>query len=487
SWTVSAPVLNSSTITFGASTTSSVVVNLNGGTGANRILVARQASAVTFVPSNGSSYSGANSVFGSGTALAVGEYLVYQGSGSGSGVVTITGLSPSTSYHFATYDYDGVPTYSTPAGAANVTTPGPILYSTGTYTQDFNGLPASGTFTPGGVGPFFAGSTPTNATGMQGWQYANSTGSNVTFAVDGGSNNAGSIYSYGTGTATDRAFGAVASGTVIGRLGAVIRNTSASPFTSFTISYTGEQWRDGGSNTPNALSFSYSLDGTDIATGTYTAEPSLNFNSPISTFSAGSALDGNLGANQTAVSFTVNMPANWMPGTDLVIRWSDNNDAGADDGLAIDGFSFSASGPVAPTVQDHDISFANVTTVGADINWVNGDGTKRMVVMNTTNSFTTPTNGSETTGNAVYGGGEQVVFVGTGSTVSVSNLAPSTPYYVRVFAYNGLTASAVYNTSTAVDNPNNFTTATPVPPTQLVITSINGGVDPIQYSAPFFL
>ncbi len=485
-WTVSAPVLTSSTITFGSTTTTTAVVNLNGGTGANRILIARQGSAVSFAPSNGSSYTGASAAFGAGTALAPGEFLVYQGAGTGAGVVTVTGLTPSTTYHFATYDYDGVPTYSTPAGVASVTTPGPILYSTGTYTQDFDGLPASGTFTPGAIGPFYAGSTPVNATGMQGWQYANSTGSNVNFAVSDGTSSTGSVFSYGTGTATDRALGAVASGSVIARLGAVIRNTSASPLTNFTINFTGEQWRNGGSNIPNALAFEYSLNGTDISTGTYVPVTSLNFNSPVSS-AVPVALDGNVAANQTAVGFTVDMGANWLPGTDLVIRWSDSNDSGADDGLAIDGFSFSASGPVAPATQDHDISFANTTTVGSDINWVNGDGAKRMVVLNTTNSFTNPANGAEYTGNAVYGGGEQVVYVGTGSTVSVSNLSPSTTYHARVFAYNGLTASAIYNTSTATLNPNSFTTATPVAPTQLVITSINGGVDPIQYSAPFFL
>ena len=67
------------------------------------------------------------------------------------------------------------------------------------YTQSFDTLPASGS------------ATWTNNSTVPGWFHAR-TGTGTTIVANDGSSNAGNLYSYGTGTATDRALGSLGSG-----------------------------------------------------------------------------------------------------------------------------------------------------------------------------------------------------------------------------------------------------------------------------------
>ncbi|MFZ4521560.1 MAG: T9SS type A sorting domain-containing protein [Bacteroidales bacterium] len=130
-----------------------------------------------------------------------------------------------------------------------------------------------------------------------------------------------------------------------------------------------------------------------------------------------------------------------------------------------------ANGAVAPpTVQAHDISFSGITANTITASWIIGDGAKRVVLMNTANSFTNPADGTDPAANTVYGGtGEQVVYNGAGSTVPVTGLVGNTTYWFRVYEYNGSAGSTKFLTSTATLNPNSQ--ITPVLLTLPVITS----------------
>lgn len=96
------PTTPSSGLSFSNVTTTQMKLSWTSGNGANRIVIARAGSAPTSGPSDGSSYTG-NTVYGSGTALG-GGYVVYTES---SNTVTVTGLSPNTTYYFAIYEYNG--------------------------------------------------------------------------------------------------------------------------------------------------------------------------------------------------------------------------------------------------------------------------------------------------------------------------------------------------------------------------------------------
>ena len=69
----------------------------------------------------------------------------------------------------------------------------------------------------------------------------------------------GNLYSYGTGTATDRALGSLGSGNAaIGNLfwGVRLQNNTGATITSLDISYIGEQWRNSAA-AAQTIAFSY--------------------------------------------------------------------------------------------------------------------------------------------------------------------------------------------------------------------------------------
>ncbi len=51
----------------------------------------------------------------------------------------------------------------------------------------------------------------------------------------------------------------------------------------------------------------------------------------------------------------------------------------------------------APLTQASSISFSNILSNSMDVSWTNGNGDGRVVIMNTSNTFTTPANGSNPT------------------------------------------------------------------------------------------
>lgn len=228
------------------------------------------------------------------------------------------------------------------AGAASAQS---ILYSGGTYSQNFDGLASSGFEALTGAGPHHLqgvlGSTSVNG------RYAfRSGGSGTTTefrAQDGSlSGSAGrGVVSFGTTGSGERALGGLATSAQIGRFGAVLVNNTSETLTDVTISYTGEQWRRGNVPAPgNTLYFAYALSNS-IADATTTFAP-LNFVAPNNQSSPTEvALNGNDPLNQTFISATL-LGLNWAPGTSLAIAWQCEDISGQDDGLAIDGVSISA-------------------------------------------------------------------------------------------------------------------------------------------------
>src|SRR5262245_39090412 len=166
--------------------------------------------------------------------------------------------------------------------AVSLTTPG------APSVQNFDTLPASGS------------ATWTNDSTLPGWFHAR-TGTGTALVASDGSSNAGNFYSYGTGTATDRALGSLGNA-AIGNLfwGVRLENNTGATITSLDVSYTGEQWRNSAA-AAQTISFSY-LVGTPTVTGSLAEFQSagvavalFDFTSPITGGAAG-ALNGNLAA-----------------------------------------------------------------------------------------------------------------------------------------------------------------------------------------------
>ncbi len=235
---------------------------------------------------------------------------------------------------------------------------GPVSLSTldVPYTQNFDTLPASGS------------ATWINNSTIPGWFHAR-TGTGTTIVANDGSSNAGNLYSYGTGTATDRALGSIGStNTAAGNFfwGVRLSNDTGATITSLDVSYTGEQWRNSAA-VGQTVAFSY-LVGSPTVTGSLAefqlpglAVAPLNFTSPITGGTAG-ALDGNAAANRVAISATIsglNIPA----GAEVMLRWSDPDHAGSDHGLSIDDFSVTPHSVVLPSLTINDVS-ANEGNLG---------------------------------------------------------------------------------------------------------------------------
>jgi hypothetical protein len=113
----------------------------------------------------------------------------------------------------------------------------------------------------------------------------------------------------------------------------------------------------------------------------------------------------------------------------------------------------------APTLQANNIIFSNVTSNSMQVNWTNGNGSRRIVKMKTSNSFTTPVNGVDYIANPAYLGGEQTIYNGTGNSVTVTGLSPHTIYWFRVYEASCSASNSFYLTSTATGNPRQRITA----------------------------
>ncbi|WP_055562560.1 hypothetical protein [Hymenobacter sp. AT01-02] len=105
-------------------TGTSLQLNLTGGDGAKRLVVARLGSAVDAEPVNATTYL-ADAAFGKGSVLGKGNYVVYNGTGD---TLTVTNLRPNTPYYFTVFAFND---NNTPyAENYLTTTPGTLTQTT---------------------------------------------------------------------------------------------------------------------------------------------------------------------------------------------------------------------------------------------------------------------------------------------------------------------------------------------------------------------
>jgi endonuclease G len=206
----------------------------------------------------------------------------------------------------------------------------------------------------------------------------------------------------------------------------------------------------------------------------------------------------------------VQLPAAFNNNPNARIRFYYYNGTGGTTGsrpkLALDNLKITSvsSGPAAePTVPASNVNFTNVSSASLTVNWTNGNGSGRIVVAKQGSPVdAVPVDGTSYTANAAFGSGSKlsaaaaptssrggttsripptlfvsrvttstaevsksgaatalsasvvatgsgnfVVFAGTGNSVNVTNLQPSTTYYFSVFEYNGFNTSINYLTT----------------------------------------
>lgn len=189
-----------------------------------------------------------------------------------------------------------------------------------------------------------------NDSTLQGWSLFTGAGNAISsYRANSGGTTAGSFYSWGS--TAERAlgglgsngtyFGGSANGTVAGYIALALTNTSGAAFDSFTLSFDGEQWRNGSNPATQTMALQYGFGATFGAVTTWNTPGAVfNWTSPVASVGA-AAVNGNTAGLVANVGGTVT--TNWAAGDTLWVRWIENNDTGNDHGLAIDNLSLSVS------------------------------------------------------------------------------------------------------------------------------------------------
>ena len=210
-----------------------------------------------------------------------------------------------------------------------------VPVSAGTYAQNFDSLTNSST------------ANWTNNFTLPGWYASKGNADTTNFTLSAGTSTAGGIYSFATNginSSADRALGSLGASSTTYAYGVRFTNNTAAAVTNILISYTGEQWRSGSTNTPQILTFAYQISGAPI-TNTYSATgwtnfPALNFIAP-NLSALASAVDGNAVTNRVVFTNIALANITLAPGQEIFLRWLDVDDVGFDNAVALDDLTVS--------------------------------------------------------------------------------------------------------------------------------------------------
>ena len=213
---------------------------------------------------------------------------------------------------------------------------------------------------------------------LPGWYAAKSISpANITnyIASDGG-DTAGSLYSFGSSGSSERALGSIPSNTT-GDIayGLCFTNDTGNSVTNFIVTYTGEQWRNGGNSGgggANTLTFWYQVspsaltDPEPAILTNWTQVTNLNFVSP-TVLAPGMPLNGNDSTNRQIFTSVLIPGLIVIPGQNVFFRWRDINDTGPDQGMAVDDLII-AFGPLRPQITSVGLNptngFLQITGLG---------------------------------------------------------------------------------------------------------------------------
>ena len=243
-----------------------------------------------------------------------------------------------------------------------------VLFSSGSYSQNFDTLDNTGTSSPW--------TDNTTLLGWYAWKTNNTTVGPTTvstYVPNDGASTAGALYSYGVTGNSDRALGSISSGNAAAGdfvYGVRFTNDTAQAISNIMVSYTGEQWRNGGNTATQTLAFTYRISNTPFSdpdplnVNVWTAVSALDFKTP-NVGTTATKLDGNASNNRQVLSNILLPGASVLPGQEIFLRWFDINDSGNDHAVAVDDFSITFSlvtavtNPVAITPGGQPLSRTN--------------------------------------------------------------------------------------------------------------------------------
>ena len=161
--------------------------------------------------------------------------------------------------------------------------------------------------------------------------------------------------------------------------------------------------------------------------------------------------------------YTFNLPVTCENKTAVQIRWIQNSSTAVDGSTvtststknaSLKGVSIQANPFIAPSTQASNISIISVTPTTIRIGCTVGNGNNRIIKINTTNNFTDPVDDSYPEANSVYSGsGEQVIYNGTNSSMTVTVSNATDIYWFRVYEFNKMDDLTRFINGSASYNP----------------------------------
>lgn len=422
------PTTQASSVTFGSITQNSMTVSwTRGGTPGDGVIVVGRAGAAPVDPVDNTNYT-ANAAFGSGTDCGSGSYVVFMGSGTS---VNVTGLTASTTYYFEVFEKNctgtSIKINTTSPTSGNQTTSAPPALSP--CPTDLI------------ISEYVEGNSNNKFI-----EIANFTG----FSVDL-SDYKLQLYANGSGTPSNDVTlsGTLADGAVV-----VYENSSEA------LGVAGISNAACNFNGDDAVAL-YKISTSSFVDifGRIGEDPGTAWTS-----ASNSTLDKTLVRKSSVTSGVTTNPASGFP--TLESEWTQYS---IDDVSNLGSHTITC-GCSAPTTQATSLASSLVYSTQMTISWTNGNGSKRVVKMNTVNAFTDPVNGTDPSANSTYSGaGEQVVYNGTGNSVLITGLTAGTTYWFRVYEANCSSTSVIYLTTTASGNPASATTGFIPPPVPTVL------------------
>lgn len=464
--TLSAPTVQTASMSFSNIIGNAIQVTVSPGNGQNRIILVKQGSPVDAIPVNLTAYS-PWSVYGSGSQIGTGNYVILANSQS---TVTLSGLQPNTTYHFASFEFNGStgPVYNTtiPATGNATTLPRPTIPSSGLIFSNIEGNSMQLAWTTSGNGTrrivIARQGSPVTALPVDGTNYTASSVFGSGQQISPGQFVVGNTASNFIPPVSNLAIGTQyyfaifeydGTGSNIGYLTSSFATASASTvsvptvqatnllFTNITNNSMTLNWTNGNGARRLVIARSGSpVTAVPVNLTAYFVSGNIQ--------SAGEVTPGNY-----AVSSSNTSSANifgLQPNTTYYFAIYEFNGSSAPVYLTTVPATSSAATVGAPQVQAAN-AVANAINAGAaTISWVNGSGHKRIVLMKANGAVdANPADGILYTANTFFGSGTQVgsgnytVFNGTGNSVTVTNLNLANTYHVAVFEYNDFGAPTI--------------------------------------------
>jgi len=497
---LSAPSTQASAVVFTNITGNSMTIGWSNGNGARRLVVIRQGSAVNANPVDLALYT-ANFIFGNGTQIGTGNYVVYGSTGNS---VTVTNLQPSTTYHFAVFEYNGLlgPVYLVPgATASTATLPRPTVASSAVTFGSLEGNSFRINWTAGnGTRRIVVGRAGSAVTAVP---------------VDGVDYNANNIFGNGD---------AIQPGQFV-----IYDNTGASVDLSNLSAGTTYHFRiyeyDGSGTSTAYLTSSFAIGSQSTLTAPATQASNINFTNPAGTSVTVNWTNGNGGrrivlarqgsavnADPVDLSFyTANsiFGNGSQIGTGNFVVFASSTSSVNVTNLQINttyhfavyeyngvtgpvylvpGATGSFTTPAQPTIPASGITFTSLDGGSFRVNWINGNGARRIIVARQGSAVTAvPADGTDYNASSTFGSGDAilpgqfVVYDNTSTFLDLNGLQPGTTYHFRIYEYNGTGASTSYLTSSFASGSQSTLTAPTIQTSGINFTNIGGSTVRINW------